>query len=150
MPSNRKKEQTSSAPSALSEAQQRAIAMAAAGSTGRDIATALGVNECTVSRWRQSAEFEAAVNSLLKDAHAAAAVKLRQLTEQAVATIEAVLTDPKASAGDRLKAAALILDRVGMATVPSIGSTDAERIESDRAADEKHQALMDSLSSWSI
>ena len=144
MPSNRKQPQTS----ALSEAQQRAIAMVATGSTGRDIAAALGVNECTVSRWRQSAAFEAAVNSLLKDAHTAAALQLRQLALDAVATIEAVMTDPKANPADRLKAAALVLDRVGLATVPSIGPTDAERIESDRKNEARDYDLFNTT--WSI
>lgn len=144
MPSNSKKPQTS----ALSEAQQRAIAMVATGATGRDIAAALGVNECTVSRWRQSAQFEAAVNAILADAHAAAAVQLRSLADQAVGTIAAVMTDAKASPADRLKAAALILDRVGLATVPSIGPTDAERIESDRAAAARDYDLFNTT--WSI
>ena len=130
MPNNGKKQQAS----ALNEAQQRAITMVATGATGRDIAAALGVNECTVSRWKQSAEFEAAVNALLSDAKAAAANQLRNLADQAVGTIAAVMTDATANPADRLKAAALVLDRVGLTTVPSIGSTDAERIESDRAA----------------
>ncbi len=151
MPRNSKEPQTSSAPSApsaLSEAQQRAISMVASGATGREVAAALGVNECTVSRWRQSAEFEAAVNTLLADAHDSAAVKLRQLADQAVATIAAVLTNPEASAGDRLKAAALVLDRVGLATVPSIGPTDAERIESDRKNEARDYELFNST--WAI
>ena len=83
---------------------------------------------------------------MLSDAKAAAANQLRNLADQAVATLAAVMGDQTASAGDRLKAAALILDRVGLATVAPIGPTDAERIERERLAEEKNRAAMDAFS----
>jgi len=122
--------------------------MVASGSTGRDVAAALGVNESTVSRWKQTPDFEAAVNALLKDAHQAAATKLRQLALDAVAILAAVMSDTTANPADRLKAAALVLDRVGLTTVPSIGPTDAERIESDRAAAARDYEIFNTP--WSI
>jgi hypothetical protein len=106
------------------------------------------VNESTVSRWKQSAEFEAAVNSLLSDAHTAAAVQLRQLALDAVATLSAVMNSADASPADRLKAAVLVLDRVGLTKVPSIGPTDAERIESDRKNEARDYELFNTT--WSI
>jgi hypothetical protein len=84
----------------------------------------------------------------MADAHTAAAVQLRQLTEQAVSTIAAVMSSADASPADRLKAALVVLDRVGLATVPSIGPTDAERIESDRKNEARDYELFNTT--WSI
>jgi hypothetical protein len=127
MPNNRKDPQTS-ANSAISEAQNRAIAMAALGETGRDIANALGVNESTVSRWKQTPEFQAGVNAIQHQGREVAIAKLRILAEKAVNTIEDVMVSPSSPPGDRLKAAAIVLDRLGLDTVPEVGPTDPQVI----------------------
>lgn len=148
MPKKPKEPQASASDSPLSEAQRRAVVLIAEGATGRSVADTLGLSEYTISRWKQSADFEAAVNQLLQDARDGAVNRLRNMATTALDTIEQVLTDFEASPSDRLKAAGMVLDAVQLTrATPTIGPVNAERIERDLQNEAQHQAVMDALAS---
>jgi hypothetical protein len=96
----------------LSEAQARAAQLIATGRSGRSVASELGVHPSTLSGWRQSPEFRAAVNAILAEAQTAAQNKLVHAANIALDTILKILTSPTASDRDKLTAAAQVLSIV--------------------------------------
>jgi hypothetical protein len=142
MPNNRNNPQTSPE----SEALQRAAIMAASGTTGRDIAAALGVSESTVSRWRQTPKFRAKVNEIQQGFQESAIAELRELALEAVRTLQDVMTDCEAPATARVAAAAQVLDRCGLGELPRVGPTDEQAIAQGDRSDAELGAMLEALS----
>lgn len=93
---------------ALSEQQRQAVVMLASGKRGVEVAAELGITQETVSRWRNSPTFAAAVNQLLREVHAGTIADIRSAAGDAVA----VLTDIMHNSPDdktRLSAAMAVL-----------------------------------------
>ncbi|MDA0867653.1 MAG: hypothetical protein O2890_14870 [Cyanobacteria bacterium] len=110
------------------EAMVRAAVMAASGSTGRDIASHLGVSEFTISRWRQTPRFRARVNQVQTEFQTTAISELRKLALTAVQTLNDIMRDPEAPATARVAAACQVLDRCGLGELPTIGPTSERQI----------------------
>jgi hypothetical protein len=105
------------------------------GKTGRQVAETLAVTPETVSRWRQDATFEAAINAQLAEARDYAANKLKALTTDALSVIEEILNDSEAKPGERLSAAATVLRLVkgtALLQVGAVGATTPEGVAKQR------------------
>ena len=95
---------------ALSEQQRQAVIMLASGKRGVEVAAELGVTQETVSRWRNSPTFAAAVNQLLRDATSATIADIRSAAGDAVAVVTDIMHN---SPDDKTRlAAALSILRV--------------------------------------
>lgn len=128
MPKNSKKPQ----PQPLTEQQQQAALLIAAGGMNATVGEAVGVSEWTVSRWRQQPEFQAGVNTILRDAKAAARERLRSLVGAALDVVETSLTDAQLAPRERLQAAFHVLTLINLAAGDPIGPTVPEEIERRR------------------
>ena len=114
----------------LTSVQSAAIPLLAAGSTDAEVGSQLGIDRATVYRWRQhSPTFQAALNKAREDTGTLMADKFRTAASAAIDAILEVLAsgDPQT----RLKAAAMILDRVTFATGPTAAS-EIVQAEEDR------------------
>ena len=95
----------------LTTQQEQVLALISAGATIADAAQSAGIHRNTIYHWLRSApEFQNA----LEQAHQAKALfwqeQAEELAADALATIHALMTDPKTPAATRLKAAQLILN----------------------------------------
>ena len=72
----------------LSAQQWQAVGLLVAGAKQVEIAEALGVTQETVSRWRNSPMFAAALNLAVRDAYAATIGEVRGLVKDAVAALK--------------------------------------------------------------
>jgi len=101
----------------LNKKQLLAIPMVANGMTGKAIAMELKVTEETVSRWKKIPEFQAAVNTILKDAMDSARERLRGLIGKALNTLGDAIDGDELPQKDKVNAAFKILTLcdVGMA-----------------------------------
>ncbi len=94
----------------LSEQQQQAlIALLANGSTDK-AARAAGVTTRTVYRWLADPTFEEVYRAARREAVQAALGALQQASASAVATVVAIMRNPKASPAVRLSAARSVLE----------------------------------------
>ena len=95
---------------ALSRQQQQVIDALSDGVNSTDAAAQAGVHRNTIANWRRNSLF---FREALADAQYDRALLFRDQTEQrldlALETLDAVLSDPKASAATRLKAALFII-----------------------------------------
>lgn len=114
----------------LNENQLVAVQLVASGKQGKLIAETLLVTEETVSRWRQLPAFEAAVNTLLRDAREAARERLRALVSTALDTIEGAMVSAELSAKDKLSAAFKVLEMCNIKDQASanIGPCDPDAV----------------------
>jgi len=128
----------------LSEVQARAAMQIALGRTGRAVATELGVNEATISGWRQTPEFRAAVNRVLADAHEATSYKLKHASTMALDTLVDIMGSETASDRDKLAACAQVLALTNPSQASPGPTTPAAVAEAD-AANEAHAALWSGL-----
>ena len=115
----------------LKERQSIAVDMLAGGSTGRGVATRLGVREETVSRWRTNPVFIAALNQQLTEQRTATTQKVRCLAERAMDNLETILDDPGASVHLRMTIAIKVLQllKVGEHAAGDIGPVTREEVE---------------------
>lgn len=95
---------------ALTEQQRQAVMLLASGKRGVEVAAELGITQETVSRWRNSPTFAAAVNQLLRDATTATIADIRSAASDAVAVITDIMRN---SEDDKMRlSAALSILRV--------------------------------------
>jgi len=127
----------------LKENQLLAISMVANGMTGKAIAEELNVTEETVSRWKQLPEFQAAVNSILKDVMNTARERVRCLMGKALNTLENAIESDGLALKIKVNMAFKILELCDMKSILSeeIGPDDPERVTKKQ----KHEDFMDSL-----
>jgi len=118
----------------LKENQVLAAELLASGKTGRAVASEIGVTEETISRWRQTDEFQAAINSYQWEVRRTSAERLRNSMGQAVNVIESTLTDENVLPRLRLQAAFKIVEMCGLLDHLAVwpGPDTAEGIESKR------------------
>ncbi len=96
----------------LSQPQEQVLALISAGSTASAAAEAAGVHRNTVGNWqRSSPAFRKALNQASYDQVLFWREQAQQLAAAALDTIRAILDDPAAPAGARLRAALAIIDR---------------------------------------
>jgi transposase-like protein len=104
---------------ALSPQQQQVIDALSDGVSSTDAAAQAGVHRNTIANWRRNSLF---FREALADAQYDRALLFRDQTERrldrALETLDAVLSDPKASASVRLKAALFIIDRASTPPPP--------------------------------
>jgi hypothetical protein len=123
----------------LSEVQNRAALQIAMGRTGRSVAAELGVNEATLSGWRQSPEFRARVNEILKDAQSAIRNKLSHAGNIAIDVLIKVMSSPTSSDRDKLTAAQAVLNIVAPSPATPGPVTGREIIETEARAAQEEQ-----------
>lgn len=128
----------------LSEVQNRAALQIAMGRTGRAVAAELGVNEATLSGWRQSAQFRARVNEILIDAQSAVRHKLTHAANIALDTLVKIMSSPTSSDRDKLSAAGMVLNIVAP-TPTNPGPTTGKAILEAEAAQAREDAAWASL-----
>ena len=104
---------------ALSPQQQQVIDALSDGVNSTDAAAQAGVHRNTIANWRRNSLF---FREALADAQYDRALLFRDKTEHrldlALQTLDGVLTDPKASASVRLKAAIFIIEKATTPTPP--------------------------------
>jgi predicted transcriptional regulator len=79
----------------LKENQLLAIPLVAQGVSGKEIAKQLSVAEETVSRWKQTPEFQAEVNAILLECRDNAKQQLRNLLTNSLNLLEAEMNNPE-------------------------------------------------------
>ena len=84
------------------------------GMTDKAIAKKLNVDPSTVWRWRNSTPVAAVIAAERNRRHETIRDEMLRLADDALDVLAAILRDEKASNGIRLKAASVILDRVGI------------------------------------
>ena len=91
----------------LSATQWQALSMLLAGKKQLDVATALGITQSTVSRWRHSPVFAAALNIAVRDCYISAVAELRDASTDALLVLRECMqsNDPRV----RVTAAVAIL-----------------------------------------
>ena len=117
---------------ALSRQQQQVIDALSDGVNSTDAAAQAGVHRNTIANWRRNSLF---FREALADAQYDRALLFRDKTEQrldlALETLDGVLSDPKASAATRLKAALFIIGNACTPppprTYPPVEITEAQR-----------------------
>ena len=110
----------------LSVQQWQAVGLLVAGAKQVEIAEALGVTQETVSRWRNSPLFAAALNLAVRDAYAATIGEVRGLVKDAVSALKECMY----SEDERLRlSAALAVLRLHLqldSAAPSLPTTPAD------------------------
>ena len=81
----------------LKENQLLAIPLVAQGVSGKEIAKQLSVAEETISRWKQTPEFQAEVNAILLECRDNAKQRLRNLLTHSLDLLEAEMNNPESS-----------------------------------------------------
>lgn len=84
------------------------------GMTDKAIAKKLNVDPSTVWRWRNSTPVAAVIAAERNRRHETIRDEMLRLADDALDVLATILRDEKASNGIRLKAASVILDRVGI------------------------------------
>ena len=119
--------------------QANAAAFMLEGMTDTAIAQQLGVSRVTVWRWRNSPEVVARLSAERNRRMETVARRMDTLADAALDVFESVILDAKAPAIVRMKAAAEILDRVGVTAQAAREfrqqSVAAERDHADRLDD---------------
>jgi transposase-like protein len=98
-------------PFEFSLAQSKVLAGFASGLTVTEIAGIAGVSRQTIYNWRENANFHRAATACAKEYVDTLRDQLLTLSRKALARIEAILDDPKASHSVALKAALAVLNR---------------------------------------
>lgn len=109
-------------PRPLTPEQLNAVDLLATGATDTAVATAVGVHRVTVTKWRTSPTFLAALNQRRTDLFASATDTLRDLIPKALAVIGEALAD--ADLDKRTDAAFQLLKAVKLPADALIGPTD--------------------------
>ena len=114
----------------LNQNQLLAIPLVAQGVSGKNVAKKIQVTEETVSRWRKLPEFQAEVNSLLKECRDETQHKLRSLVNTALEVIKDELENKNSE--QRITIALKILQNMKLNTYlyEEIGSSKAENVKS--------------------
>jgi hypothetical protein len=130
--------------STLTAKQVSVIEALASGATLTDAAKKAEVDRTTVYLWmRKDDLFVAELNRSRREVADAMRAQLGGLAWEAIRAVREVLTGADIPAVVRLKAALAVLQSVCGHSVPSIGPTDPETIESNR----RNAELMESLGS---
>jgi hypothetical protein len=94
----------------LTPNQVSALAALLAGRTVRTAAKAAGVDPGTVHRWLHEPDFQAALTAGRRELAGVALAQIQGLTETAVSVIKDLMTDKRAPASVRLRAAQIIIE----------------------------------------
>lgn len=119
-------------PRALTPEQLNAVDLLATGATDAAVGTAVGVHRVTVTKWRTSPTFLAALNQRRADLFAGATDQLRDLIPKALAVIGEALAD--ADPDRRTDAAFQLLKAVKLPADALIGPTDPRVLVDDEVA----------------
>src|ERR1700722_16620978 len=95
----------------LTAIQQKALALISAGSTIAAAASETGVHRNTVGNWLRSSNFRQSLELACLDQAIFWRDQAHQMAGDALAAIRAILTDPKAPAAVRLRAALAVLEK---------------------------------------
>lgn len=99
----------------LTPKQRQALPLLAAGKSGNEVASALGVHIATVSKWlNHSEEFQRALANLRRAALQAAEEQMQLIAQEAFSTLRDLLVSGE-SESVRLRAACYVLDVTGVA-----------------------------------
>lgn len=94
----------------LTASQQRAAVEFAASGDAQSAAAVVGVSERTFRRWRATEAFQEALREAETEAMRAVSRRLGALAENALSVLDNLMSDAKTSAGQRIRAASIILD----------------------------------------
>ena len=106
----------------LSPEQLNAIDLLTTGKTDADVAAVVGVHRVTVTRWRTSPSFTAALNRRREELFASATDQLRSILPKALGVVAEALEGDDAER--RLQTAFALLKRVNLSAGGFIGPTD--------------------------
>jgi len=114
----------------LNQNQLLAIPLVAQGVSGKNVAKKIQVTEETISRWKKLPEFQAEVNSLLKECRDDTQHKLRSLVNLALEVVKDELENKNSD--QRVSIALKILQNMKLNTYlyEEIGSSKAENVTS--------------------
>ena len=114
----------------LNQNQLLAIPLVAQGVSGKNVAKKIQVTEETISRWKKLPEFQAEVNSLLKECRDDTQHKLRSLVNLALEVVKDELENKNSD--QRVSIALKILQNMKLNTYhyEEIGSSKAENVKS--------------------
>ena len=113
-------------PRPLTPEQLNAVDLLATGQTDAAVAEAVGVHRASISRWRSSPSFTAALNRRRADLFASATDHLRDIVPKALAVIAAALDGDDEER--KLSAAFELLKRVDLSAGGCIGPTDSRDV----------------------
>ena len=119
-------------PRQLTPEQLNAVDLLASGATDAAVGTAVGVHRVTVTKWRTSPTFRAALNCRRAALFAGAADTLRDLIPKALAVVGEALAD--ADLDKRTAAAFQLLKAVKLSAGAHIGPTDPRVLVDEEVA----------------
>jgi Helix-turn-helix domain len=91
--------------------KEQAIAALLSHRNTEEAARAVGISSNTLQRWLKEPEFDAAYTEARQAASRESIARLQSALGAAVTTVLKTMVDPNASAGTRLRAAAIVLDQ---------------------------------------
>ena len=113
----------------LKENQLLAIPLVAQGVSGKEIAKQLSVAEETVSRWKQTPEFQAEVNAILLECRDNTKQRLRNLLTNSLNLLEADMNNPESRHKVNIALKMLQLVRIHALVHEDIGSVNPEIVQ---------------------
>lgn len=109
----------------LTPKQRLALPLLAAGKSGNEVASDLGIHVATVSKWlNHNDEFQRALADLRRSALQATEEQLQLTAQRALATLQELLISAE-SESVRLKAACYVLDAIGVAKRAALADREA-------------------------
>ena len=113
----------------LKENQLLAIPLVAQGVSGKEIAKQLTVAEETVSRWKQTPEFQAEVNAILLECRDNAKQRLRNLLTNSLDLLEEEMNNPESRHRVTIALKMLQLVRIHALVHEDIGSVNPDIVQ---------------------
>ena len=131
----------------LTQAQQEALSLIAAGSTMASAADQLAIHRNTIGNWLRSSNFRQALELACLDQSIFWRDHAHQMAADALAAIQAILTDPKSPAAVPLRAALATLDKAPapLPEFPPISSRKTPRPKIRKRCTILHNAPMKSM-----
>ena len=113
----------------LKENQLLAIPLVAQGVSGREIAEQLSVAEETISRWKQTPEFQAGVNAILLECREIAKQRLRNLLTNSLDLLEEEMNNPESRHRVNIALKMLQLVRINALVHEDIGPVNPDIVQ---------------------
>ena len=116
----------------LKENQLLAIPLVAQGVSGKEIAKQLSVAEETISRWKQTPEFQAEVNAILLECRDNAKQRLRNLLTNSLVFLEEEMNNPESRHRVNIALKMLQLVRINELVHEDIGPVNPDIVQKIR------------------
>lgn len=128
-------------PEAVDGLRARALLMFIDGVPVGDIARELGVSRGTLWYWRQRPDFAEQLKAVREAALKEAKSALKMLAHSSVELLKAVIEDPFEKTAVRVKAAEIVLQRVGLEATPAEDAPDVSKMSLHEKREHIQRAL---------